>query len=198
MTILYNILDVCSFDSSLHLIQSVECLLHMTMAAGIDFLFHIFFLIRYCKSLEEGSFRNRSADFLWMLLLGAAMLTCMAPFAKVQFLGTSLNFMLVYVWSRRNPGVPLSFLGIFTFGAAYLPWVLMAFSVLIGGSLVVDMLGMIAGHTYYYLEDVYPHTHHGRGRRLLKTPDIVKALFPTEAISRPRQVFVPARRDHQD
>jgi Derlin-2/3 len=170
----------------------------MTMAAGIDFLFHIFFLIRYCKSLEEGSFRNRSADFLWMLLLGAAMLTCMAPFAKVQFLGTSLNFMLVYVWSRRNPGVPLSFLGIFTFGAAYLPWVLMAFSVLIGGSLVVDMLGMIAGHTYYYLEDVYPHTHHGRGRRLLKTPDIVKALFPTEAIPRPRQVFVPARRDHQD
>jgi len=168
------------------------------MAAGIDFLFHIFFLIRYCKSLEEGSFRNRNADFLWMLLLGAAMLTCMAPFAKVQFLGTSLNFMLVYVWSRRNPGVPLSFLGIFTFGAAYLPWVLMAFSVLIGGSLVVDMLGMIAGHTYYYLEDVYPHTHHGRGRRLLKTPEIVKALFPTEAIARPRQVFAPPQRHHQD
>lgn len=105
------------------------------------------------------------------------MLIGMAPFAKVQFLGTSLNFMMVYVWSRRNPDVPLSFLGIFTFGAAYLPWVLMGFSVLIGSSPVVDILGMIAGHTYYYLEDVYPHTQQGRGRRFVQTPRVFTAAF---------------------
>ena len=39
-------------------------------AAGLDFVFHMFFLIKYSKSLEEGSFRGRSADFLWMLLIG--------------------------------------------------------------------------------------------------------------------------------
>ena len=144
---------------------------------GIDFVFHLFFLLRYCKSLEEGSFRNKSADFLWMLVFGGMMLTGMAPFAKVQFLGTSLNFMMVYVWSRRNPDVPLSFLGIFTFGAAYLPWVLMGFSVLIGSSPVVDILGMIAGHTYYYLEDVYPNTQQGRGRRFVQTPRVFTAAF---------------------
>lgn len=33
----------------------------------------MFFLVRYCKSLEEGSFRNRSADFLYMLLLGRCL-----------------------------------------------------------------------------------------------------------------------------
>ena len=33
-------------------------------------MFHMFFLLKYCKSLEEGSFRGRSADFMWMLLLG--------------------------------------------------------------------------------------------------------------------------------
>ena len=131
--------------------------------------------MRYCKSLEEGSFRNKSVDFLWMLLFGAMVLLVMAPIAKVQFLGTSLNFMLVYVWSRRNPDVPLSFLGIFTFGAAYLPWVLMAFSVLIGGSPVMDILGMVAGHTYYYLEDVYPRQ--GRGRRFLRTPRVIRWFF---------------------
>ena len=38
--------------------------------AGLDFVFHMFFLLKYCKSLEEGSFRGRSADFMWMLLLG--------------------------------------------------------------------------------------------------------------------------------
>ena len=144
---------------------------------GIDFVFHMFFLIRYSKSLEETSFRNRPADFLWLLVFGMIVLTAIAPFVKVQFLGTSLNFMLVYIWSRRNPHVPLSFLGVFNFSAAYLPWVLMLFSVLIGSSPLMDVLGMIAGHTYYYLEDVYPRTAQGAGRRLLKTPGVFVALM---------------------
>lgn len=149
--------------------------------AGLDFVFHMFFLIKYSKSLEEGSFRNRSADFLWMLTFGAAVLTALAPFANVQFLGSSLTFMMVYVWGRRHPRVPLSFLGIFTFSAAYLPWVLLAFSVMLGSSPVVDLLGMAAGHTYYFLEDVYPHTSPSH-RRLLRTPAVVRALFPERAI----------------
>ena len=37
---------------------------------GLDFVFHMFFLVKYCKTLEEGSFRGRSSDFLWMLLFG--------------------------------------------------------------------------------------------------------------------------------
>ena len=45
------------------------------LPAGLDFVFHIFFLVKYSKALEEGTFRGRSADFLWMLLLGA--LQCM-------------------------------------------------------------------------------------------------------------------------
>jgi hypothetical protein len=27
-------------------------------AAGLDFVFHMFFLVKYCKSLEEGEQRN--------------------------------------------------------------------------------------------------------------------------------------------
>lgn len=138
----------------------------------------MFFLVKYSKSLEEGSFRNRSADFLWMLMLGAGMLCLLAPMVKIQFLGSSLAFMMVYVWARRHPHIPLSFLGVFNFSAAYLPWVLLAFSVMLGSSPVVDLLGMAAGHTYYYLEDVYPHT--ANGRRLLKTPAWVGAIFPPQ------------------
>ncbi|GFH12347.1 derlin, partial [Haematococcus lacustris] len=61
---------------------------------SIDFVFHMFFLLKYSKSLEEGSFRGRSADFLWMLLLGAGLLTSVAPWVNVQFLGSSLTFMM--------------------------------------------------------------------------------------------------------
>lgn len=106
---------------------------------------------------------------------GAALLTSVAPFINLQFLGPSLTFMLVYVWARRHQYVTMSFMGVFNFTAPYLPWVLLAFSVVLGSSPVVDLLGMAAGHIYYFLEDVYPHM--APGRRLLRTPAIVKALF---------------------
>ena len=109
---------------------------------GLDFLFHMFFLARYCKLLEEGSFRNRTADFFWMLVFGAGLLSCIAPFVHVQFLGSSLTFMMVYVWGRRNESVNMSFLGLFHFNAPWLPWVLLAFSFLLGSSPVVDLLGI--------------------------------------------------------
>ena len=38
--------------------------------AGFDIVFQMYLLVRYCRSLEEGSFRGRSSGFLWMLLLG--------------------------------------------------------------------------------------------------------------------------------
>ncbi|CAL5444869.1 unnamed protein product [Camellia sinensis] len=44
-------------------------------------------------------------------------------FAKIIFLSNSLTFMMVYVWSKQNPFIHMSFLGLFTFTAAYLPWV---------------------------------------------------------------------------
>ncbi|KAJ6843528.1 derlin-2.2-like [Iris pallida] len=155
-----------------------------------DFLFHMFFLTRYCKLLEENSFRGRTADFFYMLLFGATVLTGivfvggMIPyvsetFARIFFLSNSLTFMMVYVWSKHNPFIHMSFLGLFTFTAAYLPWVLLTFSVLVGSSTWVDLLGMIAGHAYYFLEDVYPRM---TGRRLLKTPALIKSLFAEDAV----------------
>nr|KJB57708.1 hypothetical protein B456_009G177200 [Gossypium raimondii] len=117
----------------------------------LDFMFHMFFLARYCKLLEENSFRGRTADFFYMLLFGASVLTGIvlvggmipylsASFAKIIFLSNSLTFMMVYVWSKQNPFIHMSFLGLFTFTAAYLPWVLLGFSVLVGASAWVDLL----------------------------------------------------------
>ncbi|KAL6534997.1 hypothetical protein OROHE_013051 [Orobanche hederae] len=73
----------------------------------------------------------------------------------------------------------MSFSGLFTFNAAYLPWVLLGFSVLIGASAWVDLQGMIAGHAYYFLEDVYPRM---TGRRPLRTPALIRSLFADEPV----------------
>ena len=140
----------------------------------------MFFLVKYAKQLEEGSFRNRSLDFAWMLVAGAAAIAAAAPLARgrVQFLGSSLAFMMVYVWSRRHRHVRMSFLGVATFSAPYLPWVLLAFSALLrpsGGGVAVDLLGLAVGHCYYFFEDVYPRLTDGR--RPLGTPRVLTALF---------------------
>ncbi|KAL0909558.1 hypothetical protein M5K25_020438 [Dendrobium thyrsiflorum] len=177
----------------------------------LDFLFHMFFLARYCKLLEENSFRGRTADFFYMLLFGATALTGivliggMIPFvsqkfANIFFLSSSLSFMMVYVWSRHNPLIHMSFLGLFTFRAAHLPWVLLVFSILVGTSTWVDLLGVIAGHAYYYLEDVYPRM---TGRRPLKTPTFIKALFADDnvVVARPANAQFaapPVQEPHQD
>lgn len=131
------------------LTQSSPLLLPLT--SDLDFVFHMFFLVKYAKALEEASFRGRAADFLWMLLLGGATLAAAAPLAGVQFLGSSLAFMMVYVWSRRNRHVALSFLGIVTFTAPYLPWVLLALSTLLRSSAAVDVLGLGAGECFFFL-----------------------------------------------
>ncbi len=55
----------------------------------------MFFLVKYSKSLEEGSFRSRPADFLWMLLFGASILVAAAHWVNIHFLGPSLTFMMV-------------------------------------------------------------------------------------------------------
>lgn len=58
--------------------------------------------------------------------------------------------MLVYVWSRRNPYIRMNFFGLLNFQAPFLPWVLMGFSLLLGNSIVVDLLGTVCyvSHTY--------------------------------------------------
>ncbi|GAB5580391.1 derlin-2 isoform X3 [Prionailurus iriomotensis] len=98
-------------------------------------------------------------------------------FVSLVFLGQAFTIMLVYVWSRRNPYVRMNFFGLLNFQAPFLPWVLMGFSLLLGNSVIVDLLGIAVGHIYFFLEDVFPNQP--GGIRILKTPSILKAIFDT-------------------
>jgi Derlin-2/3 len=148
---------------------------------SLDFVFHMYFLVRYCRLLEEGSFRGRTADFLYMLILGAISLLLMAPFMGKAgyFLGSSLSFVMIYVWGRRNEHVRMNFLGLLPFTAPYLPWVLLAFSLVVGNSAMSDVMGIVVGHVYYFLEDVLPKVAEIRRwswRRVLVTPSLLKRI----------------------
>lgn len=142
---------------------------------GFNFFFNMIFTYRYCRMLEEGSFRGRTADFVMMFLFGGICMIIFAFFVNLLFLGQAFTIMLVYVWSRRNPFVRMNFFGLINFQAPYLPWVLLGFSVLLGNAIWVDLMGMAVGHMYYFVEDVFPNQR--GGFRLLTTPQILKALF---------------------
>jgi Derlin-2/3 len=146
---------------------------------NLDFFFRMFFLVRYCRTLEEGSFRGRTADFFYMILFGSIIMLLVAPILGMHFLGSSLTFMMVYLWGRRHPYSQLNFLGVFTFTAPYLPWVLLGFSILLGHNGLTDIVGIVVGHMYYFLEDVYPKMIPSRAR-LLKTPRILELLFQAD------------------
>ena len=73
------------------------------------------------------------SSLTWLQLLGLIV--------NIVFLGSAFTIMLVYLWSRRNPYVRLNFFGLMTFHAPYLPWVLLGFSVLLGNSVVIDLMG---------------------------------------------------------
>ncbi|XP_075760511.1 derlin-2 isoform X4 [Pelodiscus sinensis] len=135
------------------------------------------FRYRYCRMLEEGSFRGRTADFVFMFLFGGFLMTLFGLFVNLVFLGQAFTIMLVYVWSRRNPYVRMNFFGLLIFQAPFLPWVLMGFSLLLGNSIIVDLLGIAVGHIYFFLEDIFPNQP--GGGRLLRTPSLLKAVFDT-------------------
>jgi Derlin-2/3 len=81
----------------------------------------------------------------------------------------------MYIWGRRNPDAVLGFFGLFAFRAPFLPWVLMAFNVVINGHVPKDEIcGVIVGHSTscvmpacapltfavcYYFSDLHPATH---------------------------------------
>lgn len=142
---------------------------------GFNFLFNLIFTYRYCRMLEEGSFRGRLADFFFMFVFGGTIMTLVALFVNLVFLGSAFTIMLVYVWSRRNPYVRMNFFGLMNFQAPYLPWVLLGFSLLLGNSIIVDIMGIAVGHVYYFLEDVFPQQQ--GGFKILRTPGFLKYLL---------------------
>jgi len=141
---------------------------------GIHFFFNLTFIYRYCKSLEEENYRGKTAEFIVFFLFTAALILVSGLILNSPWLGMTFTQVFVYVWSRRNPFTQLNFLG-FIVRAPYLPYVFMAFSATLGGEIMEDLIGIIVGHIYYFLVDIWPHQE--GGFEMICTPEFLKAIF---------------------
>ncbi|GLT72222.1 hypothetical protein SLA2020_441760, partial [Shorea laevis] len=139
---------------------------------SLPFAFHLLMIARYGVSLERGPFDKRTADYVWMLFFGALSLLVMAavPYLSSPFMGGSLVFMMIYVWSREFPNARINFYGLVSLKGFYLPWVMLALDLLLGNPLMPDILGMVAGHLYYFLTVLHPLAG---GKYVFKTPLLV-------------------------
>jgi Derlin-2/3 len=150
---------------------------------SINFGIRLLMIARYGVQLEKGPFERRTADFLWMMIFGSFTLLVLSviPFFWTPFLGVSLVFMLLYLWSREFPNANISLYGLVTLKAFYLPWAMLALDVIFGSPIMPDLLGIIAGHLYYFLTVLHPLA---TGKNYLKTPKWVYPLFKFSIISR--------------
>ncbi|KAK8484280.1 hypothetical protein V6N12_032717 [Hibiscus sabdariffa] len=133
------------------------------------FAVRLIMIARYGVLLERGPFDKRTADYVWMLIFGALSLLGMAavPFLWTPFMAGSVVFMIVYVWSREFPNAQISIYGVVTLKGFYLPWALLALDLIFGAPLMGDIIGMVAGHLYFFLTVLHPLAG---GRYVLKTP----------------------------
>ena len=79
-------------------------------------------------------------------------------------------FSLVYVWSKLEPDWDISIWG-FQIKSKFMPWAMMGFGVLTGGSPFNDLIGVAVGHLYYFLTEVLPESH---GHNPIKTPNWIR------------------------
>jgi len=123
---------------------------------GMPFVFNMFFLVRYSTGLEQApQFQGKSADYLWCLAFSAVVLTLASmALGGMPFLAPALLSSIVYLWSRVNPTQPLSIFGLFTVQAFYFPWCLVGITVLMGGSPVPNLMGILSGHVFHFVTSV--------------------------------------------
>ncbi|KAJ4832758.1 ER-associated protein degradation protein [Turnera subulata] len=157
---------------------------------SINFGIRLLMIARYGVQLENGPFERRTADFLWMMIFGAFTMLVLGaiPIFHTYFMGISLVFMLLYVWSREYPNAQINIYGLVTLKAFYFPWAMLALDVIFGSPIMPDLLGIIAGHLYYFLTVLHPLA---TGKTLLKTPRWLHNVVARWRIGAPARAPAP-------
>ena len=144
---------------------------------GIKSIFYIFFFSRYSKALESFSFQGRGMEYLYLLLTGNSLMLLMKLFVReATFLGPGITFMVVYIWGKKNAQQQINLVNLIHIKGSSLPLILMVSSwFLRQKTLKSDIMGVIAGHLYFYLEEIYPRLN--GGQKILLNDEKLKKLL---------------------
>jgi len=145
---------------------------------SIHFCWHIYVYLQYCSSLEQVVYRGRTADFVWMLMISVCLLLGLTAALRLNtsFLSSALMDVMIYLWSKKNANMLVQVVFV-TLHAAYLPWTLAGLSLLLGGNIQDNLLGIAVGHIFYFFSDIYPLMPTSRGVKVFGTPQLLKVIL---------------------
>ncbi|XP_007558125.1 derlin-1 [Poecilia latipinna] len=148
----------------------------VTPNTGFLYLVNLYFLYHYSTRLETGAFDGRPADYVFMLLFNWICIVITGLLMDMRLLMIPLIMSVLYVWAQFNSEMIVSFWFGTRFKAHYLPWVILVFNFIIGGSFMNELTGNLVGHLYFFLMFKYPMDLGGRS--FLSTPDFLYRFFP--------------------
>ena len=107
---------------------------------------------------RQGRFQDPS-DYCFFLLIEMLLISAISSGLAwptgLPFNGPSLTFAVVYYWSRCEPEARLSVYG-FSIPGYQFPFFLLGFTLLMGGDIWGDLVGLTAAHSYHFLRDIVP------------------------------------------
>ncbi|XP_003371291.1 putative derlin-1.1 [Trichinella spiralis] len=120
----------------------------------------------YSLKLETDAFRDKKADYLFMLIFNWLSATVIAFFCNIPILPEPMILSILYVWCQLNKDMIVPFWFGTYFKALYLPWALMFFNMILRGGGFNELVGILVGHLYFFLAIKYPQEFGGRSERL--------------------------------
>jgi len=109
------------------------------------------------KMLELVKYHWEPSGFIKMIVCNSVMLLLLKQFRReTMFLGSPLVMTFMYMYSREYETQVTNFLGFFQIKIGWLPFAQMLQDGLQTGDIVPNLLGILAGHIYYYATEVVP------------------------------------------
>ncbi|TTQ07461.1 Derlin-1 [Bagarius yarrelli] len=164
----YLVLWPDEFIHKFQIWRPITATLYFPVGPGTGFLYmvNLYFLYQYSSRLE-----TVVMVFIHMIQITGLMM-------DMQLLMIPLIMSVLYVWAQMNREMTVSFWFGTRFKACYLPWVILGFNYIIGGSVVNELIGNLVGHLYFFLMFKYPMDLGGRS--FLSTPELLHRWFPTQ------------------
>jgi len=147
--------------------------LYLGDSDSIQTFFSLMMLFQCSTRLEERTFRNKAADYLYFLLLGVTVMIGYASIVGFTNLSKSFLTMLLYVWSRYNQDVIMLIFGFLPIKAPYITWVYIVVDIILEEFIAYDILGVFIAHVFYFLYEIYPRLPLSKGLRAIKTPNFL-------------------------
>jgi len=172
------ILDFERFIYKFELWRPITALFYypITPMTGFHYLMNLYFLYSYSVRLETGVFDGRPADYLFMLVFNWLCLVLIGLFIRLPLLMNPMVLAVLYVWCQFNKDQIVQFWFGTQFKAMYLPWVLLAFNMIVGSGGYMEFIGIVVGHIYFYVMYKYPQDF--GGRQFIHTPAFFYTYFP--------------------